>query len=803
MSNEGETGGYEPTQGPSRPPSPPTSSQPPTDPLSEYQATAKLGRESEPPPPGPAQSSGNSWTTPGTVVGTGQILFGKYEVVRQLGKGGMGAVWLVRHCDLNVLRALKTIEEGISNDAEAHSRFRREAEVMARFIHPHAVTVHDARLTAGDVAFIEMEYVEGQPLNKFLKAGTPMPLDWIARILEQLCDVLQVASEKGIVHRDLKPSNLMLLDGLPPGREHLKVLDFGIAKLVGDDARRESSLKTTGYLGTPSYSSPEQCKGHDRPDTPIDARSDLYSVGVLLYEWLTGHRPFVGNPVNVLHDQIHTPPPPFSTKTKTPRGGPALEQFTLRCLSKSPARRPQSARKLYEEFLTALAKDDPTAFPRLSTRLLEGSDLEHHPPRPPLLVGTSEHRGGRWQKVIAAMAATLIVAGAAAFLTMTMLSQGDRSQAKGQPDGQPKKSAEIATTPPQPRLPEGYRGEGSANPDGLYATIIRESDQARFRLMTGHYVPDRFNFDPANGLAQDGWPAILTDADGTKYLRIPASEFQMGSVLVGGPDLGDRPPVSVRLDGFYLQENEATNGQVARFFQDHRAESMSLATDKKSWEDSFNELISKVVSRDEAMRYPATNVTRTLAEAVARSLGGNLPLEAQWECAARSGGLPRPQVWGDERPTSELANIDHLRDADSGPSLPGSFSKDTTIQGVKDMAGNVREWCRDAYRPYVQLKGTESWSAPLPGPDDPCVIRGGAFTSFLQDVSTTARRSEAGEGPPKPNFSAYDLGFRIALECAPDPPPHAQNLNSPPPPRPSGLPYPQKEPRPTTTEENE
>src|SRR5262249_25574154 len=192
----------------------------------------------------------------------GQLVFGRYYVKKELGRGGMGKVWLVQHKELGVDRALKMISAGIAFDPQVRLRFQREARAMALFSHPNAVTVHDARLTQQDIAFIEMEYVQGQSIDKLLKKGTPMPLDWTARILAQLCNVLQKAHDAGIIHRDLKPSNLMLLDGQEPGREFLKVLDFGIAKILGVEHRADdASTSTGGFLGTPPYTSPEQAEG--------------------------------------------------------------------------------------------------------------------------------------------------------------------------------------------------------------------------------------------------------------------------------------------------------------------------------------------------------------------------------------------------------------------------------------------------------------------------------------------------------------------------------------------------------------
>src|SRR6185437_3689489 len=134
----------------------------------------------------------------------------------------MGTVWLVRHVELDALRALKLIISGSAFDPQMRARFRREARAMARLSHPNAVTVHDVRI-GRDSAFIEMEFIRGQSLDQLMRPGVPMPLDWIARLLEQLCDVLQEAHNNKVVHRDLKPSNLMLVADRPPGKELLKV----------------------------------------------------------------------------------------------------------------------------------------------------------------------------------------------------------------------------------------------------------------------------------------------------------------------------------------------------------------------------------------------------------------------------------------------------------------------------------------------------------------------------------------------------------------------------------------------------
>src|SRR5512135_868927 len=280
----------------------------------------------------------------------GQTLFGRYLVDSQLGEGGMGTVWLVRHLELGTFRALKLIIPSSAIDLQARARFKREARVMAQLSHPNVVVVHDARM-GKDAAFIEMEYIRGQSLNKVMRPGVPMPLDWTARLLEQLCDVLQEAHDHKIVHRDLKPSNLMLVEGRAPGRERLKVLDFGIAKILEAEPEAGGSefrTSTGAFMGSALWTSPEQASGGT-----IDGRSDLYSVGIILYEMLTGYRPFVGQLTKVIFDHLYTPPPKFAEKNPNVNVPPEVEQVVLRCLAKDPDERYQSARELAAAFFRA------------------------------------------------------------------------------------------------------------------------------------------------------------------------------------------------------------------------------------------------------------------------------------------------------------------------------------------------------------------------------------------------------------------------------------------------------------------
>jgi hypothetical protein len=295
---------------------------------------------------------GRTWTPdpagglPSVSVKPGQVLLGQYLVKRKLGAGGMGSVWLVEDQVLKTDRALKLIASGFADLPEALARFQREAQVMARVKHDHAVVVHTAQVV-GDMAAIVMEFISGDSIDHLLKSGRPMPLEWVARVLEQICAVLEVAHDQGIVHRDLKPSNLMLVSGRPPGEVFLKVLDFGLAKILSTDSN-EAITRSKGGLGTVPYLSPEQALGNE-----VGIRSDIYSVGVILYEFLTGHRPFQGPMLQVIYDHVHTAPPPFQDKAPGCRVPADVERVVMQCLEKDPTQRPASARALADAFLRA------------------------------------------------------------------------------------------------------------------------------------------------------------------------------------------------------------------------------------------------------------------------------------------------------------------------------------------------------------------------------------------------------------------------------------------------------------------
>ena len=276
----------------------------------------------------------------------GMTLGGKYIIESLLGAGGYGAVYLGTHASLGGKVAVKVLLSKGGANEEFSQRFRREAATLSRLRHPHVVDVIDFGQDSG-VEYLVLEYIAGRALADVVKQDAP--LSWIRalHISRQVLLALAAAHEIGVVHRDLKPANVMLED-LPGAKDHVQVLDFGIAKIVdpASDLKREGDEATrVGLaLGTPRYMSPEQCKGK-----PLDGRSDLYSLGILLFEMLTGYRPFDGaTPMDILAAHMHEPVPPLPPAPYGPPHPLELEPLLNQLLAKDRDDRPSRAEDVVE-----------------------------------------------------------------------------------------------------------------------------------------------------------------------------------------------------------------------------------------------------------------------------------------------------------------------------------------------------------------------------------------------------------------------------------------------------------------------
>jgi serine/threonine-protein kinase len=295
---------------------------------------------------------------PGTLVAQ------NVRLVRLLGEGGMGQVWLADHLTLNTKVAVKFMSDALAADAGARARFSAEAAAAAQLKSPHIVQMFDRGLVDGR-PFIIMELLSGESLEARLSRDPPLSVEEVATIVRQTCKGLHRAYQVGIVHRDIKPENLFLTTD-DEGEICVKILDFGIARREGEDALKKTA--TGSMIGTPLYMSPEQIKN----PKALDHRSDLWSLGVVAYRALTGRLPFDGETAGAIFIAIDRadPPPPSSLR---PDVGAGVDAWMARALAKDPAERFQTAREMSDALMTALTPESERLYGSLAPLSKTGS----------------------------------------------------------------------------------------------------------------------------------------------------------------------------------------------------------------------------------------------------------------------------------------------------------------------------------------------------------------------------------------------------------------------------------------------
>jgi serine/threonine protein kinase len=340
-----------------RPTAPPVASPASPPYVSDVAATMRLipvPPPSTPPPPIPAMIA----APPSPAA---ERYIGKYRVKGELGRGGMGAVYLAEQPGLGREVAIKELIQSAAADPVALKRFLQEAQVMARASHPNLVQVHDLELM-GEANYIVLEFVRGKSLRDWLLRG-PIPLPQVFAVMHGVLQALDYAHKHAIVHRDMKPENVLLSD-----EGMVKVADFGIARLTDDSGVGGTATKTGTTVGTPQYMSPEQVAS-----SKVDGRSDLYSAGIMLYELVAGQPPFMANetdgPFTLMAKHVQAPPKPPSVHR--PGLDMGLEEVILKSLSKRPDDRFQTG----QEFDDALAHVGDRICPGWLRSLEPGADL--------------------------------------------------------------------------------------------------------------------------------------------------------------------------------------------------------------------------------------------------------------------------------------------------------------------------------------------------------------------------------------------------------------------------------------------
>jgi serine/threonine protein kinase len=657
------------------------------------------------------------------------VLFGKYRVVRELGAGGLGRVYLVRHLKLDTDRALKTILPVVAGNPIWRQRFGREAKAMARLSHPHIVVVHDADVMPDGQAFIEMEYIRGQSLEKRIIPGEAVPLDEVDRLLGPLAEALQFAHDQGIVHRDLKPGNLMLQEGPSPGLEILKVLDFGIAKILHSEDPDDKVTQIGEPIGTPSYMSPEQIRGtyaNEGREGPLDARSDIYSVGVILYQLLTGSLPFVGGRMMVLLGHLNEAIPSFAERNPEARIPIEIEALVLRSLDKDPRRRPDSMRELAQEFHRLVqASRDPA-------EVLE--DTWSPGPRKP-----GVRRAGTRLPLLVAFAVVLmfglgLIAWRLAYRTWSVtvedpdveVTAGEERVVILRLEGRdPSLPVEVAGSV----IPEGVATSKAASL-GVNSIQIKVSADLNARPVASYPLELEVRSGKNRGNA-----SIRMTIKPPKSARVPEgfarAEGSRWIMLVGGKVYPDRIvrriddrlapefiliPIRIGAQGpsssFYIMKDKVSNALFDAYLDSINDRDLHLKTLEKLRPPER-------LGREDDPRWPAFGVSIPEARKFAawlvpedHGLKADLPTTQQWDKAAGAFDVDI-----DDRKTHDGRGPFLLNPSGSTqdgiavnreePMPVGTAHLDVSRFGCRDMAGNGTEWTRPEADPTkrVSLRG--------------------------------------------------------------------------------------------------
>lgn len=580
----------------------------------------------------------------------GTVLDGRYRLDSLIGEGGMGDVYRATHVHLDTQFAVKLLKPEFVANKTAIKRFRREAMAAGRINHQNAVRVTDFGVTSDNIVYLVMELVEGQSLRSLMREEGQMNYLRAVSIVRQICGAVEAAHQSGVIHRDLKPENILVVPA--QGAELVKVLDFGIAKLR--ETKTDAFLTQAGMIiGTPQYMSPEQCQGKE-----LDHRSDIYSIGILLYEMLSGVVPFdAESTLEVVYNQLHQPPRPLTQIV--PHIPAALARVVLRALEKEPGKRQSSALQLSDELKLAV----------------ESASEEEFLSQYPLLNRPYEGRAGRGASFD----------GDSDILRTTPFTE--RASTPG------RETSEISRLSAEGDIFRTQTGPGQAAAAGAQRSPVTKGEGSRRESATTGRGSRKGLFGiialaliaPAAIAVYLGLrtspppvpePKIPAAPEGMVYL--PGGKFTMGR-NDGSPDEG--PAHEVVVEPFFLDQHEVTNQEYRKFI------------DATGWKAPKHWKLNGSFPPEEAS-FPVTHVTWEDAASYAKWANKRLPTEAEWEYAARGGSREYLYPWGNQWQPGN-ANVDH-KDQNK-PAPVGSFDRDVSPFGVYDMAGNVSEWVQDYY----------------------------------------------------------------------------------------------------------
>ncbi len=665
----------------------------------------------------------------------GHVIDDRYRIIRKLGQGSFGAVYLAWDEELETNKALKIIPEALSNDHEAMRSLRKEASIMIKLNHKNIVRVYDFHHHS-EIKYIDMEYVEGQSLAE-LKLAQPdnkFTEEKVKQYALQIAEGLAYAHNKKVIHKDIKPQNILLTkEGV------VKLMDFGIAETVHSSMSR---LKNTGSSGTLVYMSPEQLRGKD-----VGREADIYSLGATLYELLSGHPPFYQG--DITYQIINEKPEPLAGVSQR------MNTIILKCLEKEREKRFSDAGTLIKALQT---KETPAAAtPQGDTKAETQKEIRKETKTPPPQVSVPPATGNgnnRKRLLLYGIPAIVVVLLLVFFflyhravpVTITSVPSGARLQVDGE-----------------------YKGETPL-------TIPLSFDTHRFKLQAEKYK----DFETTRTITHTTnnikfslkpvvYPATYTSkVAGIEMVFVKGGTFKMGCTGEQS-DCGDdeKPVHTVTMDDFYMGKYEVT---VARFkkFIDATGYETDAEKNGYSWiwdgewkkKNGVDWRCDVKGNRRNSSTYnnPVINVSWNDAVAFCKWLSKEtgqhyrLPTEAEWEYAARGGNRSSGYKYAGSN------NIDQVAWywENSGKKTHPVGQKKPNELGIYDMSGNVWEWCSDWYgKNYYG-------SSPQNNPQGPSsgsyrVARGGSWSYYARDCRVAYRYGLS------PGFRIIYLGFRLVL----------------------------------------